>query len=89
MLVMAQCDLFITRNGKHDLNCIKACNFKTSEVHAMVQDAYLLLTKTKIISDAPLKTGNLIHWRNISGIVQCTLFILHNRVSVLFLGRWD
>jgi len=39
MLVMAQCDLFITRNGKHDLNCIKACNFNASEVHAMVQHA--------------------------------------------------
>jgi len=87
MLVMAQCDLFITRNGKHDLNCIEACNFKASEVHAMAQHAYLLLTKTKIISDAALKTGNLIHWRNISGIVRCILFILHNRVSLLFLGR--
>jgi len=87
MLVMAQCDLFITRNGKHDLNCIKACNFKASEVHAMAQHAYLLLTKTKIISDAAFKTGNSKHWRNISGIVRCTLFILHNRVSLHFLGR--
>jgi len=87
MLVMAQCDLFITRNGKHDLNCIKACNFKASEVHTMAQHAYLLLTKTKIISDASLKTGNLIHWRNIFGIVLCTLFILHSRVSLLHLGR--
>ena len=26
--VIAQCDLFITRNGKHDLNRIKACNCK-------------------------------------------------------------
>jgi len=87
MLVMAQCDLFITRNGKRDLNRIKACHFKASEVHAMAQHAYLLLTKRKILSDAAFKTGNLIHWRNISGIVRCTLFILHNRVSVLFLGR--
>ena len=55
MLVMAQCDLFITRNGKHDLNCIKACSFKASEVHAMAQDAYLLLTKTKSISDARIE----------------------------------
>ena len=47
MLVMAQRDLFITRNGKHDLNRIKACNFKASEVHAMAQHAYLLLTKTR------------------------------------------
>jgi len=60
MLVMVQCDLFITRNSKHDLNCIKACNFKASEVHATAQHAYVLLTKTKI-SDAALKTGNLIH----------------------------
>jgi len=59
MLVMAQCDLFITRNGKHDLNCIEACNFKASEVHTMAQHAYLLLIKTKIISDAALKPGTL------------------------------
>ena len=74
---MAQCDLFITRNGKHDLNRIKACNFKASEVHAMAQHAYLLLIKTKIISDVAFKTGNLIHWQNISGIVRYALLILH------------
>ena len=60
---------------------------KYTQWHSM--HLYVLLTKTKIISDATLKTGNLIHWRNISGIVRCTLFILHNRVSLLFLGRWD
>ena len=83
----SQCDLFITRNGKHDLNCIKACNFKASEVHVMAQHAYLLLTKTKIISDAALKTGNLIHWWNISGIVWCTLFNLFCTIGLAYFSK--
>jgi len=55
MLVIAQCDLFITRNGKHDLNCIKACNCK--EYTPMAQNANLLLTKTKIIPTIPSPLG--------------------------------
>jgi len=30
---MAQWDLFITRNRKRDLHCIKACDCKASEAH--------------------------------------------------------
>jgi len=33
MLVMVQCDLFVTPYGKHNLNCIKGYDYKASEVH--------------------------------------------------------
>ena len=55
MLDIAQCDLFITRNGKHDLNCIKVCDCK--EYHPTAKNAHLFLSKTKIMSTIPFATG--------------------------------
>jgi len=57
MLVMAQCYLFITRNGKHDLNGSKACDCKVSGVHPRGAACIFVAHKDKVHADSPVATG--------------------------------
>ena len=61
MLVMAQCDLFITRNGKHNLNCIKACDCKASKVHAHGAAYTFVAHKNKDHVECCIETVTLMH----------------------------
>jgi len=56
---MDQCDLFITRNGKRDLNCIKSCDCKASKAQPMDTACIFVVHKSKHNVGGPIENRSL------------------------------